>query len=65
MNLVERKDNKHWQMFKLQNTTANTTIQNNKNGEIYYINKATKEMESIQNQEENSYDDELLHQDEH
>ena len=52
-------------MFKLQNTTANTTIQNNKNGEIYYINKATKEMESIQNQEENSYDDELLHQDEH
>ena len=33
--------------------------------EIYYSNKATKGMETMQNQKENSYDDELSYQDEH
>ena len=70
MNLGERKDNKHWQMatksyesYKMQQQIPLIKITNE--GEIYYINKTTKEMETIQNQEENSYDDDLSYQDEH
>ncbi|XP_033180734.1 uncharacterized protein LOC117152586 isoform X2 [Bombus impatiens] len=56
-------------MVKLQNATANTTknhhVKITNEGEIYYINKTIKKMETIQNQEGNSYDDELSYQDEH
>ena len=52
-----------YESYKIQQQIPLIKITNE--GEIYYINKTTKEMETIQNQEENSYDDDLSYQDEH
>lgn len=54
---------KSYESYKMQQQIPLIKITNE--GEIYYINKTTKEMETIQNQEENSYDDDLSYQDEH
>ena len=54
---------KSYESYKIQQQIPLIKITNE--GEIYYINKTTKEMETIQNQEENSYDDDLSYQDEH
>ena len=54
---------KSYESYKIQQQIPLIKITNE--GEIYYINKTTKEMETIQNQEENSYNDDLSYQDEH
>ena len=54
---------KSYESYKIQQQIPLIKITNE--GEIYYINKTTKEMETNQNQEENSYDDDLSYQDEH